>query len=398
MKNENGGALLLVLLTITLLSIFSLGLLYQVQTSSKQFNKTEKQVQATNIAKMGLQHVREIVTENRLYLPLNVSAARSELRDSFLTTSLNQSIINSSSNANYSVSVDYLPVKGNYFEIVVKSKGTVKNEIEIREEKLRFTLTGGWKYLEELEPFEKLKNYNQNPRDQYKKNNSKIETCVSSQDINRNILLASIASYPLYSKNNGNGNNGQGNSRGNNGNGNNGKDNYEDNEKGISNGMTEYECQSNQQFTSDRFVQIMNGVKVTINGNLVLRNGLQMKNKSLLIVNGDFHSGNDLSRKNVSGNKGTIIVNGHAYLPEKNLNMNNAKVCITGSTNFLNTVTLNKDNPLVIKGKGNKNDVELNSCADFEEYVNNPHYQIPPAVYVTNELGQGMSWRVNTEE
>ncbi|KGP90963.1 hypothetical protein N780_02795 [Pontibacillus chungwhensis BH030062] len=358
MKNENGGALLIVLLTITLLSIFSLGLLYQVQSSSKQFTKTEKQVQSTNVAEMGLQHVRELVAMNRTYFPVSVAATRNELRNKILTSSIIQNLEPSSSNAQYSVSIDYQSIQGNYFEIDVESTGEVKDESETFEETLRFTLTGGWQYLEDLDPFDTLDGYNQNTEDQFKKN-AKASTCVSSDRTNIDTLVASVSSQYFIAKNNKN--NGQGNSNGNSG-------------QGKSKG-TEYECQSNQQFVSDKFVQVMQNVKLTINGNLVLRNGLQMKNDSLLVVNGDFHSGNDLSRKNVSGNKGTIIVNGHAYLPEENLGMNHPKICITGSTNYPieKQRGIESCNPEILKLK-------------------------PYGVYVSGELSDGMNWRIETME
>jgi type II secretory pathway pseudopilin PulG len=58
-NNERGSTLLIVLLIITLLLIFGLALLGNTVSSAKQNSKTEKNMQATHLAEMGVTHLQE---------------------------------------------------------------------------------------------------------------------------------------------------------------------------------------------------------------------------------------------------------------------------------------------------------------------------------------------------
>lgn len=317
LNNEKGGALLLVLLTITLLSIFSLGLLYQLHASSSQFSKTEKQIQARNVAEMGLQHVRELVRTYRDDFPLNVEETKKDLQDTILKYAWINEIDNSQMKTQYSLFFNYFSIEDNSFQVGVESVGEVGNESYTVDETLKFTLFGdeGWRSLEGLDTDTQLPGYIQNSEDQFK-TKYKTSTC---------------------------------------------------------NARDEYICESNQQFVADK-VQLKNGVKLTINGNLALNRGIDLKKDSLLTINGDFYSGKDDNKKNIVGNKATIIVNGNAYLPKNNLNMKHPKICISGSTNY-------------------PDPIPIDSCS-YMDTLGDKEY----GVYVSGELADGLSWKVETKK
>lgn len=135
MRNEHGASLVLVLLIITSFSIIGISLSVLNRTTTLQLSKTGEDLQATNLAEMGVLHLKEMVyqtlVENKVAItPSNV---QNILETKF--SSVNNQVYQISEGVGYKVSdilVTTTPLndigKIEKVTIAFKSTGLTKNE------------------------------------------------------------------------------------------------------------------------------------------------------------------------------------------------------------------------------------------------------------------------------
>lgn len=165
LANERGGALIIVLLTITLISIFSVTLLFQLTSAKKQFNQTEGDIQATNTAEMGLIYIRQEILE--VYKSLSSSNNREdviqELSEELSFLPFEKSFKSATiTPTKYEVDVNIERGEGNTIIIENTSTGTVGEYTKTLSDRISLSYVGsGDLSFEENAPSdEELKDYN----------------------------------------------------------------------------------------------------------------------------------------------------------------------------------------------------------------------------------------------
>ena len=81
MRNQNGAALIVVLLIITVFFVLSLSIISSALSNSKQVNKTEQEMQAVDLAEMGVLHYKQHfmdTTYKLLKLPIETAVDNPE--------------------------------------------------------------------------------------------------------------------------------------------------------------------------------------------------------------------------------------------------------------------------------------------------------------------------------
>jgi len=127
-SNERGAALIVVLLIITLISIFSVTLLFQLTTAKKQFNQTEGDIQAINTAEMGIIYMRQEILSIVDELPNDTEDIENQITNLLpnlpVIREFNAAKINPT---NYEVGVDINEKDNSSITIEIISSGTVQS-------------------------------------------------------------------------------------------------------------------------------------------------------------------------------------------------------------------------------------------------------------------------------
>jgi len=163
LTNERGAALITVLLIITLISIFSVTLLFQLTSAKKQFNTTEGEIQALNLAEMGLIYMRE---EVKSVLPELNDATDDNIKEVLkdeLPLTVDEEFPNAHQNTEYQVDVKIGELEGKSITIENTSKGTVGQYEEILSEriKLEYINNGELDFDQDAPTNEELEDYNE---------------------------------------------------------------------------------------------------------------------------------------------------------------------------------------------------------------------------------------------